>query len=382
MSKVRIAFFLDVMEEDFDGVAITMHQVIQRISRDEFDPIFITPQPPKKDLGYSIYVCPSVKLPEKDKEYKIALPWKMKNLTQILDEFEPQVIHYSSPTFLGNFAVKYARRNGIPATTIYHTHYPSFTSYYFKFIPKVDLLFAPVFSWLYKLYRKTDVVFAPTESMRQYLRGINVKEEKLRIWGRGVSTGRFSPKKRQNGLWSKVPEGNRVVLFVSRLVREKEPETLLRLYHVIDEARSDISLVVVGDGPTRAYLEESMPNATFTGTLNGEDLAKAYASADVFVFPSTTETFGNVVLEAMASGLPVVAAAKGGPVDIVQQGITGALVEPQNEQAFFSEIIKLLDNQEYYQSAKSAALAHAKSQTWERLCKDLFSTYSSLAKAN
>lgn len=379
MAKVRIAFFLDVMEEDFDGVSITMHQVIKRLPKEEFDPIFITPQPPLNDIGYKVYVCPSKKLPEKDKEYKLALPWKMKDLTQILDDFNPQVIHYSSPTFIGNFAVKYANKRHIPITSIYHTHYPSFASYYFRFIPKIDQLLAPVFNWLYKLYRKTDVVFAPTETMRKYLLSINVKKDKLKVWGRGVDTDRFTPKKRKEGFWAEIPKGNKVVLFVSRLVREKEPDTLLRLYKLIEAKRTDVAMVIVGDGPTRTYLEESMPNAVFTGTLRGEDLSVAYASADIFVFPSTTETFGNVVLEALASGLPVVAAAKGGPVDIVQDGVTGALVEPQNEEAFYQQIIKLVDDETYYNNARAAALAYAESQNWESLCKDLFDEYKRLS---
>ncbi|MFY0606648.1 MAG: glycosyltransferase family 1 protein [Cyclobacteriaceae bacterium] len=380
MAKVRVAFFLDVMEENFDGVAITMHQVIQRIPREEFEVIFITPQPPKGDIGFKVYVCPSIRLPEKDKEYLLALPWKMKELKSILDEFKPQVIHYSSPTFLGNFAVKYSRKNNIPVTGIYHTHYPSFTDYYFRFIPGASRLFVPIFYGLYKLYRRTNVVFAPTDPIRQYLLGINVKPENIKIWGRGVNTQRFSPKKRKEGLWKEIPSGNKIVLFVSRLVREKEPETLLRLYKVMEKSRSDLTMVLVGDGPTKSFLEESMPNAIFTGRLQGEDLAHAYASADVFVFPSTTETFGNVVLEAMASGLPVVAAAEGGPVDIVQEGLTGALVEPQNESAFFQAIVKILDDESYRLKLSQAATEYAKSQNWENLCAELFNEYRSLAK--
>ncbi|MFT7198004.1 MAG: glycosyltransferase involved in cell wall biosynthesis, partial [Marinoscillum sp.] len=206
-----------------------------------------------------------------------------------------------------------------------------------------------------------------------------VQEDKLKVWGRGVDTDRFTPKKRKEGLWPDIPKENKIVLFVSRLVREKEPETLLRLYKLIEANRTDVTMALVGDGPTRLYLEESMPKAVFAGTLRGEDLSVAYASADVFVFPSTTETFGNVVLEALASGLPVVAAAKGGPVDIVQDGITGALVEPQNEQAFYQAIVKLIDDETYYNQVRAAALVYAESQNWESLCKELFDEYKRLS---
>ncbi|MEQ9304203.1 MAG: glycosyltransferase, partial [Marinoscillum sp.] len=109
------------------------------------------------------------------------------------------------------------------------------------------------------------------------------------------------------------------------------------------ERSTDISMVIVVDGPARQELQQNMPNAIFTGKLVGEDLSRAYASSDVFVFPSTTETFGNVILEAMASGLPVVAADKGGPSDILRTGETGFLVKPQMEEEFYDRIVQLAD---------------------------------------
>ncbi len=124
-----------------------------------------------------------------------------------------------------------------------------------------------------------------------------------------------------------------------------------------------------------------MPEALFTGKLTGLDLSRAYASADIFVFPSTTETFGNVVLEALASGLPVVAAAEGGPKDIIRHGETGILVEPQQEEAFFAEIVKLVDDAAYYERVRNAALAYARSQNWESLCRELFNTYTALVQS-
>lgn len=379
MSKTKIAFFLDVMEEDFDGVSITMHQVISRIPKDQFEAIFITPQPPKNDIGFPVYVCPAIKIPESGKEYLVAIPRRMKNLKGILNDFDPDILHYSSPTPLGNFATKYARRKGIPVVSIYHTHYPSFVAYYIKFIPNIERHLTPLLKLLYRMYYKTDRIFAPTPSMRKYLLGIGVEDAKLFIWGRGVNLERFNPKHRDEHYFGDIPEHHKKVLFVSRLVREKEPETLVRLYHLLQERRPDITMIIVGDGPTKKELQSAMPTAVFTGKLTGMDLSKAYASADIFVFPSTTETFGNVVLEALASGLPVVAAAGGGPKDIIQHGVTGMLVEPQNEEQFFDEVTRLADDAAYYGQMQKAALAYARSQDWESLCAQLFGEYRRLA---
>lgn len=378
MSKIKIAFFLDVMLEDFDGVSITMHQVIKRMPRGLFDAIFITPQPPVGDIGFPVHVCPSIKLPENDKEYLVAIPKRMKNINELLDAFDPDILHFSSPTPLGNFATKYAARKNKPVVSIYHTHYPSFASYYLKYIPSVEKLLTPVFKFLYRMYYRTDVVFAPTASMKKFLLGIGVKESNITIWGRGVDTDRFNPSRRIDNLWSEIPKNNKKVIFVSRLVKEKEPQTLIRIYKLLEKLRKDISMIVVGEGPTKELLQKNMPKALFTGKLTGEDLANAYASSDVFVFPSTTETFGNVVLEALASGLPVVAANAGGPSDIVKDGETGYLVKPQDEQAFYSMLVKLLDDPIHYKETKQAALAYANSQNWENLSSQLYSHYSNI----
>lgn len=378
MNKIRIAFFLDVMKEDFDGVSITMHQIIKRIPKEQFDPVFITPQPPENDFGFPVYKCPYFSLPFSSKDYRLALPGRMKELDNLLDNFDPHLLHFSSPSAMGGFAIKYAKRKRIPVTTIYHTHFPSFATYYFRLIPKVELVTEPIIHIIYRLYRDSSRIFAPTRSMKEYLLGKGVMEEKIRIWGRGVDTGKFNTKYRDEGFWPEHFRNCKKVLFVSRLVKEKEPKTLIRLYKLFEEKRTDIKMVITGDGPTKAKLQKQMPNALFTGKLTGMELSKAYASSDIFVFPSTTETFGNVVLEALASGLPVVAANAGGPSDIIRNGQTGLLVEPKNEVAFFEEISRLMDDLSLYKAIQGNAVEYAESQNWDSLCAELFDQYKEL----
>lgn len=374
MSRVRVAFLVDVLREHFDGVSNTMHQIISRIPRNRIEPIFITPQIPNEDIGFPVYQCPYYEFPFY-KDYRFALPRRMKGLEMILDDFDPDIIHWSSPTKLGSYAVKYALKNQLPVTTIYHTHFPTYANYYLGFIPRVEQMTEKMAKRVYWLYRESDHVFAPTNGMCEYLIGKGVKEEKVSVWGRGVNVLKFSPGKKDVSYFA---DKRKKMLFVSRLVREKETDTLIRLYRLLDQERKDIQLVITGDGPDRKRMEKNMPGALFTGKLMNEELAKIYASSDVFIFPSVTETFGNVILEAMASGLPVVAAAAGGPKDIVENGKTGFLVEPKNERAFFSALTLLTDDSNLYQRMRSHALDYAVRQNWEHLCEELFTKYESL----
>ena len=134
-------------------------------------------------------------------------------------------------------------------------------------------------------------------------------------------------------------------------------------------------MVITGDGPQRRYMEKTMPDAVFTGSMLNSDLPKIYASCDMFLFPSITETFGNVNLEAMASGLPVVAAAKGGQCGIVEEGVTGYLVEPKNVDAFCEKIDYLIRNPEARKQMGKKAVAYARTQKWDILCDAMFASY-------
>ena len=199
---------------------------------------------------------------------------------------------------------------------------------------------------------------------------------KLTRWSRGVDSTCFNPSKRSESFSHEYNlKYTKTILFVSRLVKIKETDTLIRLYKLIEDR---FNLIIVGDGPDRKRMEAKMPGATFTGHLQREALAQVYASCDLFVFPSTTETFGNVVLEAMASGLPVIAANEGGPCDIVQDGRTGYLVEPCNEQAFFKKANDILSDQTLASELSQNALTYARKQDWDALCRQLFGQFEAL----
>lgn len=380
MEKIRVAFFADVLEEDFDGVSVTLHQILNRVPKDYFEFLVITPHPPKnrKNVPFDIYVCNWIPIPV-NKGYRLAIPRLDAGLKGRLNRFKPDLIHFSTPSLLGVYALKYGNKRNIPVVTIYHTHYATYVDYYIR-VPKASsYLQEPVIKGLMGIYSKCALTFAPTEEMRDFLVNSGVPKESLRILKRGVEPLRFSPLK-ANGSFRKDYnlEGKRVILFVSRLVKEKETDTVVAVYNMFKETRDDVQFVITGDGPDKENMEAAMPDAIFTGKQTGDTLAQIYASSDVFIFPSVTETFGNVVLESLASGTPVVAAKAGGPVNIVEDGKSGFLVTPKEQQEFYDRINEILEDDELRGRMSKAAVLYAKTQNWNRISQILFDGYHEL----
>ncbi len=380
---LKIAFFIDMLREHFDGVSITMHQIIKRLPEHNVEAIFFTPCPPEREIPFPVHQVPYMELPVANKGYRYAQPGKMPEMKGILDEFQPDVIHFSSPSHLGAYATKYAKENNILLASIYHTHFQSYFPYYLWFIPYPEYVLNRVARFLLGSYFKCDMILAPTNPTRDYLmEWHNFKPEQVRIWGRGVSTEKFNPSQRDEDFWPAIPKASKKLLFVSRLVEEKEVSTLMRVYKLFEKRRPDVQMIVIGDGPAKKKMVRKMPNAYFSGKLTGTQLAIAYASADVFIFPSITETFGNVVLESMAAGTPVVAAAGGGPIDIIDSGKTGVLVTPKKEEEFYQEITRLFDEPEYYKAISEGGVAYAETQHWDIMVEKFLSHYFALTGKN
>ena len=344
--------------------------------------IFITPLPPKNNIGFRVVNCPYVFMPLQ-KNYRIGLPKLTAKVKKALQDFKPDIIHYSSPSGLGKYAIKYAKKKGLPVTSIYHTHFPSYFEYYIKRFPLLKYLQDTAYRVFRGYYQNTDHVFVPSSEMKTYLESIHVNSDKISFFKRGVNTEHFTPKLQTTDFKSKygIKEEN-IILFVSRLVYEKDIATLVNVYQLFQKTSADVAFFVVGTGSGEAFLKKKMPKAYFTGKLVGTDLAEAYANSTLFIFPSISETFGNVVLESLASGTPVVAAKAGGPVDIVKEGENGFLVEPKNEHAFFDKLNTLLEDKTLLTSFEKNARKYALSQTWEAICERLFSKFKEIKEAN
>ncbi|MCU0846909.1 MAG: glycosyltransferase family 1 protein [Spirochaetes bacterium] len=382
--KIKVALFTDVLRENLDGVTHTLYNIIERIPEDRFEYLFITPYPPseKINLPFPVYTCTYIKFPLYD-AYPFALPFFNPGLKKVLDSFSPDIIHFTGPTLLGRYAVKYAESRNIPLTSTYHTHFLAYVDYYFKNIPGLRRLMKYLANRIMKFhYNRCDITFVPTSPIRDELIKSGIDEKRLLIWGRGIDLHEFNPKFRNDSYINKLSgKGIKRILFVSRLVWEKEVNTLIGIYEQLAKTRNDVRMIITGDGPEKEYMEKKMPGAIFTGKLTNRELARVYASCDIFVFPSITETFGNVVLEAMASGLAVVAADKGGPKGIIKDGLTGFLAEPKNPDDFCIKISRLLDDQQLFSRIRKNAVKYAMSQKWDNLCVKMFDTYEKIIEA-
>ena len=233
-----------------------------------------------------------------------------------LARFRPHVVRLASPICLGAVGLRAARKAGIPTVGVYQTDIGGFARQYGV---RADLI---VDKWVGRIHRRCDRTLVPSRTSYAQLGALGVPD--LHVWRRGVSLDLFDPGRRDRALHAQWSGGKDVVVgYVGRLAAEKEIRRLVALAQI-----PDIRLVMIGDGPARGWLEERLPGATFTGMLGGDELARAFASLDVFVHPGTSETFCQTVQEAQASGVPVVAAAAGGPLDLVEPGETGLLFDP------------------------------------------------------
>ena len=284
---------------------------------------------------------------------------------RILAEYAPDVVHLASPFVLGWRAVQAAHQLGIPTVAIYQTEVPGYAARY-----GVPFLENWAWSRVENIHLLATRTLVPSTFALNQLRGRGIP--RVQMWRRGVDTARFSPEKRDDGWRASVaPDGERLIGYVGRLAVEKQVEDLAALAGL-----PRTRLVVVGDGPQRAALEEALPNAAFTGFLGGNDLARAVASFDLFVHPGEFETFCQTIQEAMASGVPVVATGRGGPLDLVENSRTGWLYEPGDLSGMRARVQDLIGDDAKRRAFGAAAHASVQDRTWPALCTELVSHYT------
>jgi len=380
MKRIKIAFFAEILVEDFDGASRTMFQLIHRINPRFFDFLFICGLGPDRIRGFECIRIPSVTLPL-NTTYKMAVPlFVQQELRQKLNEFSPDVLHIATPSWLGNYALKYGRQSEIPVLSIYHTHFISYIDYYFKYTPfLIDAVKQRVAESQQSFYNQCDVVYVPSESIRGELLKMGIQPNRMKIWKRGIDMTLFSPGKRNPEMLERLTGNSQpTILFASRLVWEKNLDTLFRVYDLMQDGGIPYNFVIAGDGIARKACELRMKKAVFKGKVSHEELAVLYASADVFLFPSVSETCGNVVLEAMASGLPCVIADGGGSGDFVKQGYNGFTCSPYQERDYVNKLCLLLENSLFADQFRKNGLEYSKGFDWDSLAETYFDEISEL----
>lgn len=370
--RLRVALVTGSYNFIADGVALTLNRLVTYLESVGVEVLIVAPvaKTAAFDHAGEVAAAPSAPFPFRT-DYRLAFGLTPA-LKRRLETFAPDIIHAATPDLLGYQALTFARAHGVPAVASYHTRYETYLKDY-----GLGLLSDFLTGWLKRFYGGFDEVYAPSQSMIDTLLADGFADN-IALWGRGVDTGRFNPERRSAAFRARLGADDEtpVIAFVGRLVREKRLDTLAEAAACL--AHVDHRLVIVGDGPDRAMLERAAPHAFFTGFLTGDDLATAYASADVFLFPSDTETFGSVTLEAMASGLPAVCADATGSRCLVVPGVTGFLAPPGEVAVFVAHLEALARDPALRLKLGTAARTRSLSFSWESDMASLLARYEAL----
>jgi len=318
---------------------------------------------------------PSWRMPGGRGEYRLAKGLSRETMAD-LAAYRPNIVHVSAPDILGHKAARWAREQGIPCIASLHTRFETYPRYY-------GLAFLePPLVWLQKrFYNGVDRVMVPSPSMATLLQEWGVTT-KIGIWSRGINHERFNPGRRDNA-WRRalgIGDDEVAVGFLGRLVLEKGLGVYAEVVEALKSRGVPHRVLVIGEGPARDWFAQRVPEAVFTGFQAGDDLGRAVAGMDIFFMPSVTETFGNVTTEAMAAGVPVVAARATGAIDLVEEGVTGFLVPPQDVAAYADAIQRLIQDPALRASAGRAGHARVQGYEWDGVNAAMIETYLAVAQ--
>lgn len=364
---MRIALFTEVFLPKIDGITNRLNHTVRCLTQQGHEVRVFAPQGSVEEhAGARVIGIPGLPFPWYP-GLQIATPDP--RILAELWQFAPNVVHAVGPACLGVWGIASARALGIPVVASYHTDLP-------RYLPDhgLDWLDPAIWPLIRAVHNRAHVNLAPSRFTAKELEGHGV--EPVGVWRGGVDTDSFHPKRRSQTmrlrLSGEIPDGP-ILLYAGRLSPEKQLHTFATMLDRLPTAR----LALVGDGPAREELERTLPadRTSFLGFLRGEELATAFASADVFVMPSTTETLGFVVLEAMASGRPVVAANAGGIPDLVHDGETGWLYTPDRPEEAADRIGGLLADAAQHRYFSEQARKRALESTWDGETRKLFREY-------
>lgn len=357
--KLHVAVVTETYPPEVNGVALTLARVVRGLTELGHEVSLVRPrQEAEAALAHGHTLVTGLPIPQYP-HLRLGLP-SGALLRRLWQARRPDVVHVATEGPLGYSAVRAARRLGIPVTSDFRTNFDAYTGHY-----GLGWLRRPILAYLRSFHNRTAATTVPTAALQQRLRGEGFRN--LLVVSRGVDVGHFDPALRSEVLraaWQAPPDAP-VVLYVGRLAAEKNLDLLVRSFRAVQAQNAAARLVVVGDGPMRPALQAQLPQAHFAGQRRGADLAAHYASADLFLFPSLTETFGNVVPEAMASGLAVVAFDCAAAAQLIEPGLSGELVACDNEAQFERSAVALAASRATRDALGARARERACASGWD-----------------
>jgi len=370
-SELRVALFSGNYNYVRDGANQALNRLVEYLLRQGvqvrvYSPTVETPAFPA--TGELIDI-PAIPIPGRS-EYRFPL-WLTGRVRRDLEQFNPNVVHVSSPDIVGHRAVTWARHHQIAVVASVHTRFDTYLAYY-----HMQALEPLARGLMRRFYHRCEVVLAPAQSTAAILRAQRMNRD-IQTWARGIDREQFNPERRDME-WRRslgIADDELVIAFLGRIVMEKGLDVFSDAIHAFATFGLKHRVLVIGDGPARPWFEEQLPEALFIGQQTGGDLARALASADVFLNPSVTEAFGNVTLEAMACALPVIAAESTGATNIVRPGITGTLVDGTEPDEFADALASYARDHELCRQHGAAGLAVAKTMDWDTINSAMIRAY-------
>ena len=359
---MRIAIFSDTFSPEINGVTRNLDRLVNYFSQEGIEYIVFAPESGQKTE--SLHENKIIRMKSYNfvfyPELKISLPNYLK-VKKVIENLDVDLIHLVTPFNIGLLGLYYAKQNDIPLTASYHTNFDQYLDYY-------NINFIENLAWKYLrwFHNYAAINFCPSQVTLEELKERNFRN--LDIWGRGIDTDLFSPDHRskkfieENALSEKIS-----ILYVGRAAKEKNISLILESLKKLNKKyKNKIELIITGDGPELDYLKKSAPeNVIFTGFKKGLELSKIYASADIFAFSSLTETYGNVIIEAMASGLPVVAVYAGGVKENLIDKYNGLKCENDDVDEFASKLEKLILDDNFRKALSHNARNYSLDKTWQ-----------------
>lgn len=371
---MRVAVFTDNDFDKINGVTTTLTAVLRHAPADLRPRIYTASSLGADHPDYLALRSPGVGIPFY-REMKMYLPRWRAYLDRVRQD-GVDLVHLTTPGPIGLTALWVAAQAGLPLVGSFHTDLSAYT----RLLSGSDRLGRLMQEYMRWMYGRCARVLVPSEATRTLMVTAGTPPERLRVWGRGVDTDLFTPRRRSEALraeW-RVGPSRPALLYVGRVSKEKGLALLPELRAALWHQSMDHRLIVVGEGPYQGALAAACPDAVFTGALGREDVATAFASADVFVFPSETDTAGNVVLEAQASGLPVVVSNVGGPKENMCPGLTGLVCAAPGAVVWADQMAPILRSADLRMEMAERARQYAVSRRWDLALGPLFDAYREL----